>query len=199
MRQSMKHRFIHDTGGGPMMEFTAIFMLLILFTFGIVDFGLAMWQWNSAEKATQIGARIAVIANPVVEELATFDCNNAAIALGTPCRLGGSSFGSITCTSTACSGTGSLSGNTYDATAFGTIVSRMQTVYGRVQPENVIVEYNDVSLCFAGRGSPCPAVTVRLTGLAFDFIMLNWLLPSTVTMPDFRATLTAEDMSSAGA
>jgi len=195
----MTHRFIRDTGGGPMMEFTVIFMLLILLTFGIVDFGLAMWQWNSAEKATQIGARIAVTTDPVVEELATFDCNNGSITLGTPCRLGGSSFGSISCTSTACSGTGSLSGNTYDSTAFNTIVSRMQTIYSRIQPANVIVEYNDISLCFAGRGSPCPAVTVRLTGMKFDFITLNWLLPSTINMPDFRATLTAEDMSSAGA
>lgn len=195
----MKRSLIRDTDGGPMMEFTAVFMLLILLTFGIVDFGLAMWQWNSAEKATQIGARIAVIANPVVEELATFDCNNASIALGTPCRLGGSSFGSISCTSTACTGTGSLSGNTHDNTAFTTIVDRMRTVYPRIQPANVVVEYNDLGLCFAGRGSPCPAVTVRLTGLDFNFITLNWLLPSTITMPDFRATLTSEDMSSAGA
>lgn len=195
----MKRSFVRDTGGGPMLEFTAVFMLLILLTFGIVDFGLAMWQWNSAEKATQIGARIAVIANPVDSKLATWDCKNASIALGTYCSdPNASSFGTITCTSTDCSG-GSIGTNAYDGAAFNTIVSRMQTVYGRVQPNNVIVEYKDIRLCFAGRGSPCPAVTVKLTGLTFDFIMLNWLLPATVTMPDFRATLTAEDMSSAGA
>jgi Flp pilus assembly protein TadG len=197
MRQAMKHSFIRDTSGGPMMEFTAVFMLLILLTGAIVDFGIALWQWNSAEKATQIGVRIAVITDPVVEELGTFDCNNGSISLGTPCRLGGSSFGTISCTSTACSGTGSLSGNTFDSTAFNTIVNRMQTVYGRIQPANVIIEYNDIGLCFAGRGSPCPAVTVRLTALTIDFVMLNWIF-GTHTMPDFRATLTGEDLSSAG-
>lgn len=192
--------FIRDTGGGPMMEFTAVFMLLVLLTGGIVDFGVAMWQWNSAEKATQIGVRIAVISNPVVEELGTWTCDTNLIKLGTPCTdPNAATFGSISCTSTACSGTGSLSGNTYDSAAFNTIVSRMQTVYARIQPTNVVVEYNDVRLCYAGKRTPCPAVTVKLTGLTFDFIMLNWLLPSTITMPDFRATLTAEDMSSAGA
>ena len=193
----MRRDFIRDIGGGPIMEFTIVFMLLILLTFGIVDFAFAMWQWNSAEKATQIGARAAVTASPVVQELATWDCNNGSISLGTPCRLGGSSFGSISCTSTSCSGTGSLSGNTYDSGAFNTIVSRMQTVFPRIQPANVIVEYNDLGLCFAGRGSPCPAVTIRLTGMTFNFVTLDWMLGS-INMPEFRTTLTGEDLSSAG-
>jgi len=197
----LRRRFLRDTDGGPMMEFTAVFMLLILLTGGIIDFGLAMWQWNSAEKATQIGTRIAVTASPVVTELASWDCDTDAIQVGLPCSTtGAATFGSISCTNTACtaSGGGDIASPTLDGVAFNTIVSRMQTVYGRIQPTNVIVEYKDIGLCFAGRGSACPAVTVKLTGLTFDFIMLNWLLPSTVTMPEFRATLTGEDLSSKG-
>jgi len=199
MRALMRN-FATDTGGGPMMEFTAIFMLLILLTFGIVDFGFAMWQWNSAEKATQIGTRAAVTASPVATELATWNCDTDAIQIGLPCKTSGAAtFGSISCTNTGCTATGGdIASPTHDATAFNTIVSRMQKVYGRIQPNNVIVEYRDIGLCFAGRRGACPAVTVKLTGLTFDFVMLNWLAPSTVNMPEFRATLTGEDLSSAG-
>ena len=35
--------------------------LLILFLFGIIDGGRSLWEVNKAEKATQAGARVAVV------------------------------------------------------------------------------------------------------------------------------------------
>jgi hypothetical protein len=45
-----------------------------------------------------------------------------------------------------------------------------------------------------------PEIRVRLTGLTFQYAFLGALLGfSNITMPDFRATLVGEDLSSAGA
>lgn len=187
----------HDETGATLIETTLVFTLLILMTLGFVDLARAFAQWNAAEKATQIGVRAAIITDPVAQELANFDCDNASITLGTPCASGGTSFGTITCTgaSSTCD-----NGNTFDGTSFNTIVTRMQVAYPQLQPSQVIVEYRDVGLGFAGRAGPVPAVTVRLNNIPFDFLVLNSLLGlPTITMPDFRATLIGEDLSAAGA
>ncbi len=44
--------------------------LLILFLFGIIDVGRYMWTLNQVEKATQMGARMAVVTNMVPGGLA---------------------------------------------------------------------------------------------------------------------------------
>ena len=46
-------------------------MLVIMFIFvlGSVDFLMAMYQWNAAAKAVQIGARIAAVSDPVASDV----------------------------------------------------------------------------------------------------------------------------------
>ena len=194
---ALLHSLLKDRSGSTMVEFTLVFMLLLLLTSGIVDFGNLLYQWNSAEKATQAGVRAATISDPVATELATFDCDNNSITLGTPCRNGGSSFGTIVCSgaTSTCSG-----GNTFSTAALTLILAPMRKMFPKVQAQNVIVEYVDVGLGFAGRKAPVPEIRVRLTGLTFEYAFLGGLLGfSNITMPDFRATLVGEDLSSAGA
>ena len=193
----MRNAFSRDEYGATMIETSLVFMLLILMTLGFVDFARAFSQWNIAEKATQIGVRAAMITDPVAAELATFDCDNASITLGTYCRDGGDSFGTITCTGagTNCSGQ-----YAFDGTAFGTILNRMQVVFPQLQASQVTIEYKDVGLGFAGRERPVPAITVKLVNIPFNFLTLNSVLGlPTITMPDFRATLIGEDLTAAGA
>ncbi|MPY75140.1 MAG: pilus assembly protein [Alphaproteobacteria bacterium] len=192
--------FLEETRGAVMVEFTIIFMLLFLLTGGIVDFGHLLYQWNSAEKATQAGVRAAVISDPVATELADFDCDNASVTLGTPCRNGGTSFGIVECRGGSCTCAGLPNGCTFSAAALNPILAPMQKMFPRLQAQNVIVEYEDVGLGFAGRAGPVPEVRVRLTGLTFEYAFLGSLLGlSNITMPDFRATLVGEDLSSKGA
>jgi len=203
MMASLFKDFFRDRRGAAMLEFTAIVLLMFTMVFGIIDFGRAFWLWNSAEKATQIGARAAIIADPVAPELATFDCDNGGVLLGTPCRLGGDSFGAISCsgsTSNCSVSGGTLGSATFDNTPFNMILSRMQVSYPSLQTANVVVEYRDIGLGFAGRqDGPVPAVTVRLTGLTYNFLTLGNLLGlGPITMPDFKTTLIGEDLSSAG-
>ena len=49
---------------------------LILFLFGGVDFMNALYQWNAAAKAVQIGARIAAVSDPIASGLTSI-ANNA--------------------------------------------------------------------------------------------------------------------------
>lgn len=193
----MTRQLLRCTGGAAMVETTLTLVLLLGLTFGIVEFSNAFWQWNSAEKATKLGARLAVTADPVAQELKTYDCATGAILLGTKCsNPNASTFGTIVCTGANSNCTG---GYTFSTTAFDAIVAQMQAVFPRVQPSNVVIEYRDLRLGFAGRASPIPAVTVRLTGMVFTFTALNGLFGlGPVTMPDFRATLTGEDLSDDG-
>jgi Flp pilus assembly pilin Flp len=187
---------LKDTRGAAMVEFTVVMMVLFLLTGGIIDFGHLLFQWNSAEKATQAGARAAAISDPVATELATFDCKNSSILLGTSCYPDGDSFGTI-----VCDGSGSCSGPySFSASAFNLIFAPMQQMFPRLQPQNVVVEYIDIGLGFAGRQSPVPEIRVRLTGMTFSYAFLGGLLGNwSIAMPDFRATLVGEDLSSAGA
>ena len=92
-------------------------------------------------------------------------------------------------------GTGGCSnGSTFSAAAFNWIFARMQTAFARLQPENVTVQYADIGLGFAGRsGGPVPAITVCLKDMTFDTAILGGIL-----MPQFCATLTAEDLRTEG-
>ncbi len=91
-------------------------------------------------------------------------------------------------------------GYAFSAAALNTIVTRMQQPFVRLQSENVTVQYADAGLGFAGRpGGPVPAITVCLQNMTFDMAIIDGLLGiATIPMPQFCATLTAEDMQSAG-
>lgn len=185
---AMPRRLRRDERGTTMVEMAIVFPLLLVLTFAILEFGNLTYQWLVAEKATEMGVRFAVTATMVATGVP--DCGVAtAAAAGTPCRLVAGAIGwQRTCTS----GAGGC-----DATAFGAIVQQMQLVYPRIAAGNVTVQYVGTGLGFVGRGSPVPNVTVSLTGLTFDFVVLNGLLGlGRITMPDFRATLTGEDLSS---
>ena len=77
---------------------------------------------------------------------------------------------------------------------------------------NLTIDYSHVGMGFAGRPGLdiVPVVTVRLTGVTFDFMILSFIRPllfygseqpttSGFPMPPFTATLSGEDMFSAGA
>ncbi len=49
--------------GQALIEFALVIPLLVLFFAGIVDFGLALNTWNTAQNAAREGARIAAVSN----------------------------------------------------------------------------------------------------------------------------------------
>lgn len=178
-----------------MVEMAIVFPVVFLMTLGILEFGNLFAQWILAEKATEMGVRFAVTSTMAATGVP--DCGvNTAQPLGTPCRL---VAGSATWTRTCSAGSGGCS-----ATAFDAIVAKMQSVYARVAPANVVIEYSGTGLGFVGRGTPVPNVTVRLQNMTYTFVAVGGLvrtlfggqLGDTIPMPDFRATLTGEDLQS---
>jgi Flp pilus assembly protein TadG len=191
----MIRALLRDRTGASAAEFALVLPLLILFLFGIVDVGRWLWVYNEAEKATQMGARFAVVAAPVSSSI-----NQSYVGLCNPPLTQGdvipaSCFGTITCTSGGCS-----SGAKND-TAFQNIVDRMQMFLPGLTAANVSVEYSPSGLGYAGNPSGpdvSPLVTVKIgTPTPLQFAPITFLLLSTMDMPTFTTSLTAEDLSGA--
>jgi hypothetical protein len=191
-------RLVRDRTAASAAEFAMVLPLLIVFLFGIIDAGRFMWEYNEAEKATQMGARYAVVADPAAAGLSTY---SFSISGGIPqgSAVPTSSFDYAVCTDANCDTcAGSFCGNIgYSNTAFRNIVDRMKLMYPLIGYNNVQVEYRNVGLGFAGDpGGPdvSALVTVRLTGLTFQPITCL-VFACSINMPDFRAGLTLEDAS----
>jgi Flp pilus assembly protein TadG len=192
-------RLFRDEGAASAVEFALVLPLLLLFLFGIIDAGRFMWQFNKAEKATQMGVRYAVVTDPVLNGLSTYSFSvSGGILQGSPVPT--TSFDTATCTSSACScspGGGFCSATSRNATAFTNLVTRMSQMYPPISASNVQIQYKNVGLGFAGdpdNADVSPLVTVSLTGLQFRPVTCM-VFACTIGMPDFRASLTLEDGS----
>jgi Flp pilus assembly protein TadG len=192
-----------DQRAASAAEFGLVVPLLTLLLFSVIDAGRFMWEYNRAEKATQAGARMAVVTNVVAGGLVTpsyVGQTYGGVTLTQGDRIPASALGTVTCTSTACSCTGTCPTGvpgTRDSAAFDLIRQRMQYMMPSIRPTNVVVEYRGSGLGFAGdpettRPQISPLVTVKLTGMTFR--PLAFLTFAAFTMPNFATTLTAEDL-----
>lgn len=201
---------LRDGRGASAAEFALVLPLLMLLLFGIIDAARFAWEYNRAEKATQVGARVAVVINAIpnglVEERYVGQ-TIGGVTLTQGDLIPASALGLVSCKST--SGTVACgcappdgappcpsSLGTPDSTAFNQIVTRMQYMKPDIAASNVWVEYRGSGLGFAGDPNGmevAPIVTVRLSGVQFRPI--TTLLFTTITMPDFGTSLTAEDQS----
>ncbi len=206
-KRAFLRRLGRDTRGASMVEFSLIAFLLFVVTGGLVDFGYGLYQWNSATKALQLGARLASISDPVDKSLKNWDGLNGGAVPGDPFP----DFERV-CSGASQSCSGCAIDNCYDSAAMNTIIfGRGQAscgtvadqtpaicdIFSRVQPANVVITYQNTGLGFAGRpGGPVPTITVELTGLTFQFMFLNGLLGfGPITMPAMKTTATGEDMN----
>lgn len=171
-------------------EFALVTPLLLLFLLGTIDAGRFMWELNTAEKATQMGVRYAVVSDPVSSVIDTDFVTDHSIPGGDPVPT--SVFTRAVCTSTSCTVTGSASG-TRNAAAFTNIVTWMQRFDSRVQAANVRVTYENVGLGYAGNPigpDVAPLTTVEMINLTFTPIIL---FGATLNLPPVKATMTLED------
>jgi Flp pilus assembly protein TadG len=190
-----------DTRAASAAEFGLVLPLLMILLFGVIDAGRFMWEFNRAEKATQVGARMATVTNVVAGGITSTSLVGktfGGVTLTSGDRVPASALPTVTCNSTACSCTGCVTGmpGTYNGTAFAAIVQRMQYMWPQIQASNVTIEYRGSGLGFAGDPNGAdvsPLVTVKLSGVQFKPI--TFLLFATISMPDFATTLTAEDLS----
>jgi hypothetical protein len=176
------------------IEFVIVASVFFLLVFAIIDFSRALWEWNSAAKATHMGVRYAVVNDPVTDAV---DYDGIANGYGNGQAIPVDAFNGgnpVTCVRPAGATLCTL-GNVSDA-AFLAVVARMKQTYDRVEPENVIIEYRHIGLGFSGNpfGSDIiPTVTVKLQ--LPDFVLVTPVLSGILTIgrPDYQTTFTAED------
>ncbi len=191
------NRLLRSERAASAAEFALVLPLLLLLLFGIIDAGRFMWEYNQAEKATQMGVRYAVVTDPVLNGLYNYSFSvSGGITQGSAVPT--TSFDTATCTNGACTcnpGGGFCTATSYNGAAFTNLVTRMNQMYPQVAASNVQIQYKNVGLGFAGDPDGpdvSPLVTVSLTGLQFQPITCL-VFACSITMPDFRAALTLED------
>lgn len=200
-------RLVRSDRGSTAAEFALTLPLVLLLLFGIIDAGRLAWEFNRAEKATQVGARVAVVTSTFPTGLVAESYLNktvGGVTLTQGDRIPAAALGDIKCTeasgcscaSPPCPTTiGNLDYST--AGAFKSVVlPRMQSMNPRIQSSNVEIHYSGSGLGYAGDPNGmqiAPIVTVTVTQMTYRPITA--LLFANFTLPDFSTSLTAEDAS----
>ena len=191
----MIRAFVRDRTGATAAEFALVLPLLLIFLLGIVDVGRWLWVYNEAQKATQMGARLAVVGNPVSDSINADYIGRCFPPLTQGDKIPVDCFPTVTCTSAGCDN------GTKDNAAFNEIVARMRAFLPTLTAENVTVKYSPSGLGYAGNpfgADISPLVTVEIgKPNALQFVPVTFLLLSSMDMPEFTTTLTAEDLRGA--
>ncbi len=198
-------RIFRDCGGASLIEFTLVFPIVMMVTFGTVDVMYMLHEWNLASKATYRGARVAIISDPAAPAVSNpvFTAGREGspcfdVATGAPDATVNCPTFDVTCTSATCNNA-----------AFTAIVTAMQGIFPRIQPANVRVRYQTTGLGWSGQPGGLPMnVTVSIQCMSHQMFFLGqwagWLVsPATacqtfnsMPMPTFSSTLLSEDIDS---
>jgi hypothetical protein len=202
----MIRRLLLDRSGDSAAEFALVLPLLLILLLGMIDAGRWLWTYNKAEKATQMGARFAVVADPVAPGINSSYIGVSGLTQGD--LIPASDFGKVTCTGSGtagsvtatctCTTTPCPTLGTANGTKFQNIVDRMRVFLPELDYSNVTLEYSSSGLGYAGNpgGSDIsPLVTVKIgTPTALQFRPITAFLLAAMNMPTFTTSLTAEDL-----
>ena len=186
-------------------EFALVVPLLLLFIFGIIDVGRFMWEVNQAEKATQVGARMAIVTNPVSSGLVDADFASSTLPAGS--LIPADALGNLVCSSAACACADCPTsiGAGVNSAAFTALVTRMAQIKPGITAANVEVTYRGSGFGYAGAaatgtgGGSAPPETMEISPLVtvslkdVEFTPITSLLLASIDLPAFSTTLTAED------
>ena len=200
---------VRDCRGASAAEFAIVLPLLLILIFGVIDGGRFLWEVNRAEKATQVGVRMAVVTNVLAPGLISEDyvgktINGVVIKSGD--LIPAAALGKLVCNSGGCTCIVQPCPNpgTMDPPTFQRLVDRMRTIDPTLTNANVVVTYSGSGLGTAGEGGSAamdisPLITVSLDGgtdqTRLKFTPITSLMLGTINMPSFSSTLTAEDAS----
>lgn len=201
--------FLKSDSGASAAEFALTLPLLLIFIFGIIDAGRLAWEFNRAEKATQVGVRVAVVTNSFPPGLTSWnfvDQTIGGVKLTQGDRIPAAALGDLkctrgadcTCVSAPCPATpGQIDSATFDSA----LLPRMQAMYPKIAACNIELHYSGSGLGYAGDPNGmqiAPLVTVKLVETntcPLKFTPITSLLLAAFSMPEFSSSLTAEDAS----
>jgi Flp pilus assembly protein TadG len=185
--------------GATTVEFVVVVPVFLILFLLVIEVASAFFWWKTAEKATQLGARIAIVRDAAVTDLPLRNPKRDGAVFGIACAAASNPCNFDNQSTWICTGTGS----TCNSVAFQVIMSEMRRIFGQaITDDNLTITYKYVGLGYAG-GPFIPSVTVTLSGVRFGLFMgfLSGLAgagDALLFLPDISATLTGEDLSSAG-
>ena len=196
---------IKNIDGGVSVEASLTLMIMVALTGATVEAGYAFFQWNGAQQAARHGARLAATSDPVSHFLETMTGLGDGVEAGDPMP-----DYTLTCTGkTARCSQGSFNSFAMSNIVFGpesdnkcakTDRARrgMCDVFNGVTKDNIEIIYSHSGLGVAGNpADPAPIVTVKVTDMKFDFVLLDLFTPESFsTMPDVSVSIMAEDLRS---
>jgi Flp pilus assembly pilin Flp len=210
-------KFLRDNTGSVIIEYSLVFPLFIVALLGTVDVTYMLFEWVSANKAAYVGARTAVVKDPVANGITNpFFTQTQLQQIGEWCynSTTGLANGNCPSMSAICTGSDSSCTNGYiwNETAFTTIFASMQTMFPRLTRQNVQISYQTNNLGFVGQtssyGGLPMTVTVSLNCLTHQFYfidtLMSWVFSPPAgcsgnlqgpSIPSFASTLQGESLS----
>lgn len=178
-RTGILHRFIRETRGAYVVEFAITFPVLIILSFGLMEFALLAFDYQRAAEASRRAVRFAII-NPSIPN--TANLLDITDPLNPP---------TIVCTSSA--GTVSCVGGSPSAVAdvqFQALLTTMQDVYPNIKEQNLRITYTSSDVGTADTaGGILPLVTIEILDLRYDFLVGPVIGLSSITLPYFTTTV----------
>ncbi len=168
-------RFLRDERGVVVIDFLPVFFAVLIIVLTIFEIGVAYYLTLGAQKAAQLGARVAVTLPPIHSDVPLNNVPNLAVTRedlrGVPCRIPGSPNGCANPSGPwVCDGA-SLSG-LCDATAFTRVVAEMRRTYPRLTADSVTITYINRDL--GNVGDPfIPEVNVAINPQTYKLATLT--------------------------
>lgn len=195
--------FWQDDRGISLVESLLVMPIVLLVLVAMIEFGIAVFQWNEATKAVQVGARLAAVSSPITGDVA-YDglvADHTGIPEGNPTPSGFVSVscgaGTVPCDATRLARL--LDGGDGSCQPSGEIsMMGMCDFAPFITAENVRITYHRSGLGYVGRPfGPVSTITVELRQLSFDFLFVDELIPglTSLEIPAQPVSITSEDVS----
>ena len=164
-------RLGRDRRGTTAVEFALLAPVLISLVVGTLEMINVALDFQRATEATRRAARILVMGNPVP------DIQNIYNGGTVSCSGGG---GSVSCSGAS----------TDDPTALNDAYAAMLLIMPTLQPNNVLVTYEEINVGGGLSNAVTTLITVSLVNYQHDFLVASGLpgFPDSITFPSFATS-----------
>lgn len=173
-------RFAANTRGAFQIEFALMFPLLLVLSFGVLEFALLAFDYQRVAEATRRAARFVIINKSIPN---TANLLDGAVIQCT------SSDGTVECVG----GSPSDDPKTDEQEAsvrFQAMLATMQKIYPPVQETNVRVIYESTDVGTTDSiGGIIPLVTVEIIDVQYEFYTGGFIGVTAITLPGFRTSI----------